>query len=103
MIRFLFANGGESDESGIKPWWRLAGNVRGHQHGMHKPREQGGCNQGGENNSEGSFHGFSLLRSSLVGRNRASKCDMAAPEAEIGGLLAGRVDTIWSMSLECAS
>jgi len=61
MIRFLFANGGESDESGIKPWWRLAGNVRGHQHGMHKPREQGGCNQGGENNSECSFHGFAPL------------------------------------------
>jgi hypothetical protein len=35
------------------------GNVRGHQHGMHKRREQGGCNQGGENKGKGSFHRFS--------------------------------------------
>ena len=37
------------------------GNMRGHQHGMHKPPEQGGCGHGGENNSEGSFHRFALL------------------------------------------
>src|SRR5262249_59917191 len=35
------------------------GNARGHQHGMHKPPEQGGYSQGGEKKSEGSFHGFS--------------------------------------------
>src|SRR5262245_41126477 len=35
------------------------GNARSHQHGMHKPPEQGGCSQGGENKSGGSFHGFS--------------------------------------------
>src|SRR6266540_3802294 len=34
-------------------------NVRGHQHAIHKPPEQGGCSQGGENKSEGSFHRFS--------------------------------------------
>ena len=37
------------------------GNVRGHQHGMHKPHEQGGCSQGGENKSEGSFHRFAPI------------------------------------------
>src|SRR6185295_11026207 len=30
--------------------------VRGYQHGMHKRPEQGGCSQGGDNKSEGSFH-----------------------------------------------
>jgi hypothetical protein len=28
---------------------------------MHEPREQGGCSQGRENKSEGSFHRFSPL------------------------------------------
>jgi hypothetical protein len=28
----------------------------------------------------------------MAGRHRASECDMAASEAEIGGLLAGRVE-----------
>ena len=32
------------------------GNVHGNQHGMHKPPEQGGCSQAGENNYDGSFH-----------------------------------------------
>src|SRR6266498_3143775 len=40
-------------------------NVRGHQHGMHKPPEQGGCSQGGENKSEGSFHRFCFDHSPL--------------------------------------
>jgi hypothetical protein len=35
--------------------------VRGHQHGMHKPTEQGGCSQGGENKKDGSFHRFSPI------------------------------------------
>src|SRR6266545_5548575 len=37
------------------------GNVRGHQHGMHKPPEQGGGSQGDEDKSEGSFHRSSQL------------------------------------------
>src|SRR6266542_3523104 len=35
-------------------------NVRGHQHAIHKSPEQGGCSQGGENKSEGSFHRISI-------------------------------------------
>ena len=38
------------------------GNVRGHQHGMHKPREHGGRSQGGENKSEGSFHSSPIIQ-----------------------------------------
>ena len=32
------------------------GNMRGHQHGIHKPPEQRHGSQGGENKREGSFH-----------------------------------------------
>ena len=54
------------------------GNVRCHEHGMHKPREQGGCGQAGEHNPEGSFHRSitSLLVCPTVRRDRAWKCDM---------------------------
>jgi len=37
------------------------GNVHGNQHGMHKPPEQGGRSQGGENKSEDSFHTYSEI------------------------------------------
>ena len=56
------------------------GNVRGHQHGMHKPSEQGGCSQAGENKSESSFHRFCFDRS--VGEPLAG-----SPEAAPGPVL----------------
>ncbi|HZR40163.1 MAG TPA: hypothetical protein VFB12_08615, partial [Ktedonobacteraceae bacterium] len=37
------------------------GKVRGHQHGVYKPPEQGSCSQEGENKSEDSFHRLSVL------------------------------------------
>src|SRR5262249_637281 len=58
------------------------GNLGGHQHGMHKPPEQRGCSQGGENKNEGSFHrlspfskngSVSVLERSIPGRTRQGR------------------------------
>jgi len=41
-------------------------NVRGHQHGMHKPPEKGGCSQGSENKSDATFHRFCFDHSAII-------------------------------------
>src|SRR5262249_25907109 len=48
------------------------GNGCGHQHGLDKPPEQGGCSQGGENKSEDSFHRFCSFHRRSFGRSPIS-------------------------------
>ena len=55
--------------SGRTPLWRLLGHARDHQHGIDKPREQGGSSDDGENNDEGSFHSYLSATRLDGGRN----------------------------------